>query len=229
MPREVAAKLDRFRPHLARAALLSARVGLEKARATVDALQTIGFPAAVLSQDGHALAANTRFENCAPAITLSGRGFINFADPSAQAIFLEALLALRGTANDAMGRSIAIRGNPDQTVMVAHLLPLRRDARDLFSGAASLLFITPVEARKGPQPALLETLYDLTPAEAKIASLVVGGKTIEAIALLHGVTQHTVRMHLKSVFAKTGVRRQAQLVSLFAFPSYCGDKRPESR
>src|SRR5262245_42285273 len=42
VPPEVAAKLDPLRPHLARAALLAAHFGLERARATVEALNLIG-------------------------------------------------------------------------------------------------------------------------------------------------------------------------------------------
>lgn len=226
VPWQVTQRLDRLRPHLARAALLSARVGLEKARATVDALQTIGLPAAVLASDGHALAANAGFGNCAPAIALGAGAAITFSSPSAATMFSEALLAMRQKSNENTGRSIAVCAVSGQTSMVAHVLPLRRDARDIFSGAASLLFMTPVAAQKGPQPALLEALFDLSPAEAKVAGLVVEGKTVESIAASHGVTEHTIRMQLKSVYAKTGVHRQAELVSLLTFPSYPNLKDP---
>jgi DNA-binding CsgD family transcriptional regulator len=45
---------------------------------------------------------------------------------------------------------------------------------------------------------------------------------VAEIARLQKVTQNAVRMQLKAVFAKTGVKRQAELVSLLAFPSYAG-------
>jgi hypothetical protein len=40
-------RLDQLRPHFARAGMVSARLGMEQARATVSALETIGLPAAV--------------------------------------------------------------------------------------------------------------------------------------------------------------------------------------
>src|SRR5215813_10032384 len=49
---EVTARLDPLRPHLVRAALLAARFGLRRARATVEALNLIGLPAAVLADRG---------------------------------------------------------------------------------------------------------------------------------------------------------------------------------
>jgi DNA-binding CsgD family transcriptional regulator len=82
------------------------------------------------------------------------------------------------------------------------------------------MFVTPVTRQQAPQVELIEALFDLTPTEARIAGAVVAGKSVATIARAHGVTQNAVRMHLKSVFAKTGLGRQAELVSLLAMPSY---------
>jgi DNA-binding CsgD family transcriptional regulator len=69
---------------------------------------------------------------------------------------------------------------------------------------------------------LLEALFDLTPAEAGVASLLVEGKSVDEIAGARGVMQNTIRMQLKLIFAKTGTRRQAELVKLLAIPSKVG-------
>lgn len=45
--KSLCARLDAFRPHLARAGLLSVRLRMERTRAMVDALEQIGLPAAV--------------------------------------------------------------------------------------------------------------------------------------------------------------------------------------
>lgn len=59
---EVVATLDSLRPHLARAALLSARLSDERARGAVTSLEAIGMPAAVISANGRVIAANTLLE-----------------------------------------------------------------------------------------------------------------------------------------------------------------------
>ena len=204
--------------HLCRAALLSARVGLERARATVNALQTIGLPAVVLTQSGRAIAANGLFQECARRWRRA-RERVMFAR-KAQAISFDAVRSERRVSTMLTGRSIAVPGDNDSAPLVAHLLPLRGAGRDIFSGASSLLFVTPVAQSKAPDVRLLEMLFDLAPAEARVAGLLVEGKSVEAIAKAQGITDNTVRMHLKSVFSKTGVNRQAQLVSLLALPTY---------
>jgi DNA-binding CsgD family transcriptional regulator len=218
--------LDRLRPHLARAAVLSARVGLERARATVEALQTIGLPAVVLGPTGRAVAANEAFRTVPPALAIGAGDRLHFSDGGADALFLDALRSLDLTPSEATGFSIPIAGEGVRPPMVAHLLPLRRLARDLFSGATSLLFVTPVIRSKAPDVGLLEALFDLTPAEAKVASLLVEGCSVETIAAVQDVTANTVRQQLKSVFAKTGVGRQAELVSLLSLPSYTPPRTP---
>jgi DNA-binding CsgD family transcriptional regulator len=60
--------------------------------------------------------------------------------------------------------------------------------------------------------------FRLTPAEARIALGIAEGATLAAIAEARGVSVSTARTQLKSVFAKTNVHRQAELVALLAGP-----------
>jgi hypothetical protein len=53
VPRAVAEGLDDLRPHLARAALLSGRLGLDRAKTAVATLEMIGLPAAAVTGLGH--------------------------------------------------------------------------------------------------------------------------------------------------------------------------------
>jgi DNA-binding CsgD family transcriptional regulator len=117
-------------------------------------------------------------------------------------------------ASAAFGRSIPIRGTPSEPALVAHVIPLRGAGIDVFAGALSILFITPVVPNSSPGPEVLQALFDLTPAEARTAGLITAGKSIEQISMASGTAQNTIRTQLKSVFLKTGVQRQAELVSL---------------
>jgi len=84
------------------------------------------------------------------------------------------------------------------------------------------MYVTLVVQQSAPQPALLEALFDLTPTEAKVASLLVQGQSVVEIAKAQEVKQNSVRTQLKSVFAKTGVHRQAELVGLLPMQSRHG-------
>jgi len=56
--------------------------------------------------------------------------------------------------------------------------------------------------------------YGLTPSEARVALHIADGGDVASYAKSACVTVGTVRVQLKSIFGKTGVRRQAALVSL---------------
>jgi len=75
--------------------------------------------------------------------------------------------------------------------------------------AAVVLGASREELQKDAAP-----LFCLTPAEARLAQWVAEGRSLKEAAAAFGVSIHTVRMQLRSIFAKTGTRRQAELVRL---------------
>jgi DNA-binding CsgD family transcriptional regulator len=58
----------------------------------------------------------------------------------------------------------------------------------------------------------LRERYALTAQEARVAVLIADGVTVKEIAAFLEVTVFTVRAHLRNIFAKMGVARQAALV-----------------
>ena len=62
----------------------------------------------------------------------------------------------------------------------------------------------------------MKGLFDLTPAEARVACGIGEAKSIEALAAQLGVSRETVRVQLKAVLGKTGLNRQAELASLLS-------------
>jgi len=61
---------------------------------------------------------------------------------------------------------------------------------------------------------MLTDMFGLTPAEASVAIGIVGGKHLAEIAAARGVKTGTVRVHSKTVFAKTRTRGQVELATL---------------
>jgi DNA-binding CsgD family transcriptional regulator len=212
VPRTVAEKLDELRPHLARAALLSGRLGLDRAKTAVTTLDLIGLPAAGLTATGRVISANKRFLACA-SISIGAGNVLQFESKPAQALLMEAISNV-SNSQIGFGRSIPVGGTKHEPPFVAHVIPLRGAGLDVFTGSLSIIFITSVVPNSSPAPELLQALFDLTPAEARLASQLTTGKSIEQITLSSGLSLNTIRTHLKSVFSKTGVQRQAELVSL---------------
>lgn len=206
--REAAEKLDPLRPHLARASIIAARLGLERARASVAALELVGLPAAIITGRHSVLAANELVLTCA-AVEVGAFDRIRLTDSVAN----ERLQRHLDGAGDT-GLSFPLRATDERPAFVAHVVPLRRAGLDLFSGAAQLFYLTEVGRSAAPSAAILEALFDLSPAEAKVTRLLLSGGTIGGIAEAHGIRPETVRGQLKSVFAKTGVHRQGELIQL---------------
>jgi DNA-binding CsgD family transcriptional regulator len=63
-----------------------------------------------------------------------------------------------------------------------------------------------------PQAAFLRERFDLTPAEARLVLRLVAGESLRSSALALGIGYETARTTLKSIFHKTGTRRQLELV-----------------
>ena len=62
----------------------------------------------------------------------------------------------------------------------------------------------------------LAKLYNLTAAEVRVLQAVVETGGVPQIANELGLAESTVRSHLRSLFDKTGLNRQADLVELVA-------------
>lgn len=60
----------------------------------------------------------------------------------------------------------------------------------------------------------MRRLYGLTEAEARVMAALTLGRTVEEIARENGVRTSTVRAQVRSIFEKTGVNRQTDLVRL---------------
>jgi DNA-binding CsgD family transcriptional regulator len=120
-------------------------------------------------------------------------------------------------AIDAAGgsvRSFPVRDAGAEAMMVAHVIPIRLSARDIFVRCAAALVLTPVTLPQAPRVELVQSLFDLTPAEARVARDLAAGETVETIASSQGISQNTIRAHVRGVLEKTGCNRQVDIVAL---------------
>jgi DNA-binding CsgD family transcriptional regulator len=208
-------RLNYFRPHLARSALMSARLQLERARDAAATMQLIGLPALVFGERGKVLAANHLMEALTDHIRWRAQDSVSLKDSTADMLFRQAIETL-SVAASAPTRSFAVRGADTKAAMVAHVIPIRRSSRDIFVRCAGVLILTPVTLPNEPPVELVTSLFDLTPAEARVARSLTAGKTLDDIAASGGVSRNTVRTQLRGVLEKTGCVRQAEVVALLS-------------
>jgi DNA-binding CsgD family transcriptional regulator len=107
----------------------------------------------------------------------------------------------------------------DGTHYVMHALPLTSGARPLAEAtcaATAALFIRKTATEPPSAPEIIARAYNLTPTELRVLLAIaeIGGVPEVAVAL--GVAETTIKTHLGRLFAKTGGRRQADLVKIVA-------------
>jgi DNA-binding CsgD family transcriptional regulator/PAS domain-containing protein len=207
-------------PHLRRAALIgdlldNKRVETQLFRGALDRLSVAVF---LVDSDSRVMYANEKAEVllASQSHVVSKVGVLTtvnaaMAEPMADAI-------RRTTSQDLGSRGIGIPVSAGLDVpAVAYVLPLGTGAaRSAFQPAAAAVFIsTSVGAAPAPE-AVLATLYDLTPSEARVLLKIGEGQSVSAVALLLAVSENTVKTHLARIFQKVGVNRQPDLVAIVA-------------
>ena len=155
---ETIVRLDGLRPHLARSAMLSARLSFERARTSVETLGGMGFAACAVRQNGSVLVGNAQFE--ADQVFWTTRLFDRIAlhDRRADQQLSD---SLAGILTDVGVRSIPLRPQGQNRPAVLHVVPVRRAVHELFNQAAAILVLTMTVAGPTPQTPLLQALFDL--------------------------------------------------------------------
>lgn len=118
--------------------------------------------------------------------------------------------------SDQVGAMKIIRKPPKEPLTVMVTPTRKRKKTTVFDppSATAAIFI----AEKEQQPELSETvlasIYDLSPAESRLAMELANGLSIDQIASKHHISPNTLRVQARSIFKKTGTSRQIDLIKL---------------
>ncbi|WP_431202249.1 helix-turn-helix transcriptional regulator [Bradyrhizobium betae] len=218
-------KLDTLRPHLARAAVLATRLHLERAEAASQTLAALGLAALVLNEAGCVLSANALIEGMGHLVHWRAGDRVALKDRSADDMLVDALARVKLGDHNGV-QSFPVRDPVNDSPMVGHVVPVRFSARDIFARSTAVFIMMPVAAPNSPPVELVMSLFDLTPAEARVARGLAAGKTVDDLAGDNGVSPNTVRVQVRAVLEKTGCQRQTDVVALLGVsPRYAAETR----
>ncbi len=219
-----AADVERFTyvsGHLMNAVKVASRLAEQAARTeqTLDLLECIGFGVAFVDAEGCVVEANGFAERVlaeADALRLDrGRvAAVHRGDAARLTRLLRRVLAVRqGCCSDGPP-TVELRSRTGRSALCIRAVPLSPASADPFCErqAAAALVITPKEAGVAGSDAALRRQYGFTAAELRLVQWLLCGVSLRQAAELAHVKYETARWHLKNIFQKTGVSRQAELV-----------------
>jgi len=183
-----------------------------------EALDALNVAVLVTDASRHLLLANNRAEQILATrdgLQRSVLGTLEASRPSERATF-EALLnhadLLAHTVHSrSKNATLAIQREPGRRPLTIVAQPLERSES---LDCAVLMFVLDPERSLGASEGELRQLHGITAREARLANLLMEGNTLEECCGLLDIQTSTARMHLGSLFAKTGAQRQSQLVSI---------------
>ncbi|MBR0827356.1 helix-turn-helix transcriptional regulator [Bradyrhizobium manausense] len=209
--------LAQLAPRLTETATLSTAIGRVALHSMTNVLDRVRQPALVIDRAGRVLsrneAADAGFDD---EIRIRDRRLV-VRDKLAMARIDRLIDAIRFTAeHHALSHEPILIRRMAKPPVALRVLPIDGAARNVFLGARAMLTLSNLVPRLPPEPNLIAQAFDVTPAEARLVSLLAGGLSVEQASERLRIARETARNHLKSVFSKTGTHRQAELISLVA-------------
>ena len=216
------ARLDSLRrllPHVRR--YVSVRQALAGAGALgaslAELLEATGAGVIQLDRRGRILEANDR----ARGLLRAGDGLIDeggfvFAGTPEDDLELQGLLAraLPPYGTQGVGGT-AMASRASDLPLVVHVHPVGRREADfhVWPVAALVLIVDPARGLR-IDPAVAGSALGLTGMESRVAVLLAEGMSVGEVAEALGREESTIRSHVKGIFARHGLSRQAELVRL---------------
>jgi DNA-binding CsgD family transcriptional regulator len=209
------AELERLTPQLDRAVLLHQklkRIQLEN-HGQASLLQQVSFGIFVADADGRVIKMNQTAER----IIAMADGLVLESGILTPARSFERAKLSKALQEPTRGGGSFLVGRPSGRLPYALLItPLPTELRLMLDAGRpfALILVTDFDFRTKIRGRRLSELFGFTNAEALLAVALAQGKDLRQIASATGQSLPTLRSHLRAMFEKAGVKRQADIVRL---------------
>jgi DNA-binding CsgD family transcriptional regulator/PAS domain-containing protein len=206
-------------PHVRRAVKIIDMLDAKKIEADTLAATLDTFVAAVVvvGEEGRILHANDAARKMLAARTpiAAVDGVLAVRNAAANAELSAAICLARNDESQIGTGALGVPLRSDEP-SVAHVLPLARgDVRTrLMPQATAAVFITRAKSESCTDVRALARSFNLTAAETRLLEQLAHNATLADAAGTLDISQETARTHLAHIFSKTGISRQADLLTL---------------
>jgi DNA-binding CsgD family transcriptional regulator/PAS domain-containing protein len=207
-----------LKPHLQRALVLHYQFATLQAHNLGWSAALDAFGHAVFGLDAHGKvvftnrAAESMAQNCDALRLVQGKlvALEPHCNRTMQQLVSGAVAAGKGNGLSSGGSTLIARKG-DRAPLQLTASPFRAPLVLGKPAVAALVFVSDPEAVPPSRSAVMRALYGLTPAEIRVAALLLQGTEIRELADRLGITLETGRLHVKRILGKTGCSRQADL------------------
>jgi len=198
---------------LAGTAQIASSVAFARGEAALLAFETAGKAAMLLNRGGEVVRINAAAERMFDADVRVVKKRLFCSDRKAIERFEGSMKRLLWSA-DRSGVPPMALPRPGRSPVIAYLMRSFQLAETPLSTYHAIAVLVDPDARLAPAIDTLRTVLDLTPAEARLAIALQSGDDIAAASTRLNISAETARKQLKAIFAKTGVRRQSDLIAM---------------
>jgi len=210
-------RLLRLSHIVSRAATLARRLEFVRLDGAMGAADTLAGAVMFLDRFGKVVKLNQRAEAMVGRNFMIRQGRIRFAETSSDALqkHIDAV-TWPDLSPVASAHLPVVVPQPNRRPLVFQALRLRGRSQGFFSPAYVMLLVTDLNDKSAPPVDHLQTIFRLTPAEARLANALLQQLSLADAAVHLNCTYETVRTQIKGIFAKTGTGNQAQLIDLLS-------------
>lgn len=209
------ALLGAIAPHIRRALHTQWALSEPAAEATASAaLDTLAAAVIVCDANARVLHLNRAADQLLnDEHTLHVRNGRLLASNPAQQCRLDVAIRSAAVKSGGQGDTLELRSETqDQTSLLIICPAANGDGPVQRHAPAAVIVVHHDTGRMGRTGELLQKCFGLSPAEVRVVEALQGGGTLSEIAVELGVAHSTVRSQLRSIFEKTGARRQTDLI-----------------
>jgi DNA-binding CsgD family transcriptional regulator len=210
-------QLGQLSRKLAGAAALAQALGLAASSATLEAFDVSGTAVVLLDRQTQVIRTNRAADRLLRehSVRIVGR-HLTPGDPAAATALNRALHQLLWARTGASLMPAIALPRPAQPPILAYPLRLPSLSANPLSPAQAAIVLVDPRAKVTTPEASLRQAFRLTQAEARLAARMAAGEALNDVCDRLGIAKETGRNQLKSIFAKIGVNRQAELVLLMS-------------
>jgi DNA-binding CsgD family transcriptional regulator len=201
---------------LSASAALARALGAATAEGALQAFEVSGRAVVLINRNGEAYRVNKSAEVLLRGDVKIERRRLVASDPVATSALNRALHELMWQrVGGGLSHPVALPRHNKRPIL-AYPVKLENSAANALADCQALVILIDLDQQPRLPEMVLRSAFGMTAAEARLAGRLAAGESLEFATEQIGIAKDTGRNQLRSIFMKTGVKRQSELVAVLS-------------